>query len=1635
MKKISTFLMLLCMSVFAFAEPVVIDFSAQAYENGTEVTTLTVSGVTVAFDKGSNNNAPKYYTAGAAVRVYGGGTMTVSAETNITAIALEFGSDDKTNDITVDAGTYADGAWSGEAKSVVFTVGGTSGHRRFAKLSVTLAEGGVTPPPAADKYKVTWDLDGGMVNPLDVKAAADIYQALAADVIAAKAQGFGFTFVGDFGSTVTTFGPVDVTGATGLALDVSAWDMTFCKSAQYAAKWGWLEDYIKEVSEAAGKSWSSSAAFRYALTAFFADSQRPNWPASADYKDCGISSDKWLATWGYQFEMPAEIAADAALPQVYRAGYDFLGWYNGDEKVTAVSADVALTAKWQERTHKVTWNLNGGAANAFFVDNQADLRKILYQELAADVIAAKKEGFAFTFVGDFGSTVTTFGPVDVTGATGLALDVSAWDMTFCKSAQYAAKWGWLEDYIKEVSEAAGKSWNSSAAFRYALTAFFADSQRPNWPASADYKDCGISSDKWTFAPYVMPESVNEIDALPVPAKKEYVFLGWYDNEELAGNPVTMVTKDVTLYAKWDLAKYEIVWHLNGGAPNNIYANSRADIYQSLAADILEAGGGFGFSSVFGKQTHKFGAADVSGKTGVAFDVQAWDVNFFTSDEYKDRWGWLNDYITAVSTAQEATYTANSAQIRYALAAFFSDSKRASWPVSADFANDGISSDKWLATWGGQFEYPAQFDAEQDAPVPSRLHWTFDGWYTNPEFTGDKVTKVAPKMNAELYAKWVPTEKAVTGIVLDKTSEAIQMPATLKITPSIQPETAFNKVISWKVSDENLATIADSVLTPLRPGKVTVTVTTEEGGYEAKCEVEITAAPGAVTGVVLSAANLTIEIGQTAELSYTIEPEDAVNKNVSFEVSDPEIISFENGVITALKKGQATITVTTEDGAYTAKCVVTVPEARDQQFVLEKVWEAAPTANMTIADARQGMGWDGKIFFANKKDSTLYQVEVVDGVATETAIANMGVNGAGTAIDDAGNIIMNDNFPNGTQTKLAILQKGTNTPKVVNFVFDLPNESTVLGRTDWISATGDIFSAEGGRVNYYCPGRDTIYYVAIKNGAAGEGDVVTGKYAVTVSKGEETDGAFVMRGEEGFVLSHHRGRNMQIWRGEGEAETYVLPGLNTSDLGGDIFTIKNAAGEDKTMVAYKVGTTHSSEFVVRNMTDEMNVPDRDDVSVHYSVDQKAATNNSYAVWMKPQKVNDNEYVIHQYIPGKAIALWHLYANIEVTSITLNKEAIELGVGNEEALEATILPENAPVKDVVWTSSDESIATVDVNGLVKAVGAGVATITATTISGNMTATCEVTVKNVVYKMVKAQAELTDGARVIIVDHAEGVRALSTKQNGNNRGTSVVAAADGIIAEINDSVQIIDLGLQDDGKFTLAVGDGYLYAASDKNNWLRTQEELTLAGQWNIAVAEDGVASIISADESLRGELLKNKTQELFSCYDVNMDASKKQLPVAIYKQIVPVSVTGVEMVASETVKVGETVTLTATVLPADATVKAVVWTSDDESVATVEDGVVTGVAEGQTNINAVTVDGEFKASCLITVEAGTGVINTSLAGIYYSNGIIYNPDNVELYVYGAAGQLVAHGFNNINMSAQADGTYVVRTAQGGALKLVK
>ena len=158
--------------------------------------------------------------------------------------------------------------------------------------------------------------------------------------------------------------------------------------------------------------------------------------------------------------------------------------------------------------------------------------------------------------------------------------------------------------------------------------------------------------------------------------------------------------------------------------------------------------------------------------------------------------------------------------------------------------------------------------------------------------------------------------------------SVDVDATTKLNSTVAPSTATNKSVSYKSSDDAIATVSSNgTVTGVAEGDATITVTTQDGNKTDTATVTVNAVVINVTGVTVDPETATLEIGETQQLTPTVEPSNASYKAVSFTSSDDAIATVDNdGLVTAVKAGTADITVESlMDGSKTAVCTLTVTE--------------------------------------------------------------------------------------------------------------------------------------------------------------------------------------------------------------------------------------------------------------------------------------------------------------------------------------------------------------------------------------------------------------------------------------------------------------------------------------------------------------------------------------------------------------------------------------------------------------------------------------------------------------------------------------------------------------------------------------
>lgn len=304
------------------------------------------------------------------------------------------------------------------------------------------------------------------------------------------------------------------------------------------------------------------------------------------------------------------------------------------------------------------------------------------------------------------------------------------------------------------------------------------------------------------------------------------------------------------------------------------------------------------------------------------------------------------------------------------------------------------------------------------------------------------------------------------------------------------------------------------------------------------------------------------------------------------------------------------------------------------FAIEKVWEN--TNVPASGSGYQAVGWDGKIYMQNKTAGKIQVYTNDTDAAVDYATSN--TSGQQIAVDEVGNLIVfNAYFASATPNAIQIFRKDNTSAKAIEFT--LPNP----GRCDFISASGDIFSAEGGYVYFYCNTQNVVNRVKITNGELTSIDAIGNtKYAASST-------SHVMMDIFGNLAAHCRSTAVDAinsYTGETTTFNTSLSGIKLSTLGGCSFELGG-----KELWAYNVGTTHyNSEWNLYNMTDKEFLSDE----TLYAKDKTSRMTQGAANWLNVQVVDEKTAYIYQFCPTVGVALWKVTCTTEKT-VTVDENA--------------------------------------------------------------------------------------------------------------------------------------------------------------------------------------------------------------------------------------------------------------------------------------------------------------------------------------------------------------------------------------------
>lgn len=253
--------------------------------------------------------------------------------------------------------------------------------------------------------------------------------------------------------------------------------------------------------------------------------------------------------------------------------------------------------------------------------------------------------------------------------------------------------------------------------------------------------------------------------------------------------------------------------------------------------------------------------------------------------------------------------------------------------------------------------------------------------------GDQITRIAKSVNTQWdkvrldsgiegyvfrdYTIEVPTEVKVTGISLNNTNLELKIGDTYDLICNITPSNATNKNIEWSSSNSDIVSVENGKITAKTKGDATITVKSCDTGITATCNVKVLSK---VTSISLNKTELSLNKGDTYNLTYTIAPDDAANKDVEWSSSNADIVSVENGKVTAKKAGNATITIKAKETGISSSCKVTVTSKVENIELLKESYTMIKDKKLSIIPIISPDDATNKEYSITSEDENIVKVE-------------------------------------------------------------------------------------------------------------------------------------------------------------------------------------------------------------------------------------------------------------------------------------------------------------------------------------------------------------------------------------------------------------------------------------------------------------------------------------------------------------------------------------------------------------------------------------------------------------------------------------------------------------------------------------
>jgi len=773
-----------------------------------------------------------------------------------------------------------------------------------------------------------------------------------------------------------------------------------------------------------------------------------------------------------------------------------------------------------------------------------------------------------------------------------------------------------------------------------------------------------------------------------------------------------------------------------------------------------------------------------------------------------------------------------------------------------------------------------------------------------------------------------------------------------------------------------------LVTAVAPGTAAIQAMCD--GQFASCDVTVEGAALTVITVNPAAARLTA--GETAQL--TAAPNDGAElKGVVWTSSNDAIATVENGKVTAVAPGTATISAASE--GIEGKCIVTVnaPLTALEMNLREMSLEAGRSAELTVS-ANEGAVLGEVQWSSNNESVATVENGKVTAVAPGTALITAAAGGR------AASCTVNVTAPlTGIELDVQTAAMLTGETKELKVI---ANEGAKAENITWTSSNTAVAGVKDGVVTALSVGEATITAVCGNYHATCKITVNEPLTQITLNHTE----ALLEEGKEiQLTAQPNEGASMEgaVWTTSDDTVATVENGkVKAVASGTAVITV--ACGEISAVCT----------VTVKEYVPPVEVLDSDGIlyvgetlQLNYAYNFSANEPLRSAVWSVDNAsvatIDAETGLMTGVSKGTVKATitctttaWKTYeAAVEVqvglrlTGIALDKADMQMELNDEQQLTVSMQPEGA-VGEIEWRSSNAAVATVSETGVVKAVGPGSAVITA--VCDDLTAECAVKVVvsatgfdvfnpsmtlypkqkgNIRYEL--KPANVTEKT-ITWVSSDESVATVTASGivQGVSEGVCTITGttASGITATIQ--VTIVPKG---QAVTSLKLNKSSLTISRTQSAALTAKASPSKAADKSVTwVSQDLSVATVSENGVVTGIAPGKTTVMAISTSGVYKTCKVTVKPLAVAK--VTLSQT------TATLKSGDTLQLSCTLAPENADDLRVRWSSSKSSVASVDPqtGIVTAKKTGTATITCKSASGKT-AKCKITVKAITPVMDRS------------------------------------------------------------